>query len=52
MQNICVTVDSYGLCLNPLPSADGGFLNGLFASLAGYEYEEPVDWGLEIGLES
>lgn len=52
MQNICVTVDSYGLCLNPLPSADGGSLNGLFASLAGYEYEEPVDWGLEIGLES
>lgn len=52
MQNICVIVDRCGLCLNPLPSADGGSLNGLFASLAGCEYERPVDWGLAWRAEA
>lgn len=52
MQNICEIVDRYGLCPNPLPSADGGSLNGLFASLAGYEYEKPVDWGLAWRAET
>lgn len=39
----------YGkLCtLSPLPSIDGGFLKGPFASLAGFEYEVPEEKYLE-----